>query len=288
MTSSQDPLRTPVYLLIAGWCVGALGTLVSSAASQLAFRDGISLSMYWATHFPTTLVYLGASVMLCAGAGLLASKQRPGAQLARVACVAFGMTAGSSLLFPLLFPLLGALGVPLSAFQALSFLSYAVSSIATVTLALSLRALARSRARDIDLLVMIAVGGVSLSVAWSLVNLLTPWLPRELGVVITVAVLLAKGGLAVGSHRLLLADGIPDPQYLPGSAYRGPAGAIDGVAADTDQGSLALGFLAGFFGGLIGFIIVRFASKTPLTQRGALIGFVVQSVLGLVIRITLH
>lgn len=284
MTSSQDPLRAPVYLLIAAWCVGAFGVVLSSAASQLAFRDGISLSTYRATHFPVTVVSLVSSVMLCAGAGLLASKQRPGDRLARVACVAFGMTAGSSLLFPLL----GALGVSLGAFQALGFLSTVGSTVAMVTLALSLRALARSRARDIDLLVMIALGALALPVLWSLLNLLGLRLPHLLGALITVAVLLARGALALGSHRLLLADGIADPQFLPGSAYRGPAGAIDGLPADTDQGSLPLGFLAGFFGGLIGFIIVRFASKKPLTQRGALIGFVSQSVLGLVIRIALH
>jgi hypothetical protein len=284
MTSSQDPLRTPVYLLIAGWCVGALGTLVSSVASQLVFRDGISLSMYRATHFPTTLVYLGASVMLCAGAGLLASKQRPGAQFARVACVAFGMGAASSLLYPVL----AALGVSLTGFQALGFLSTIGSTIAMVTLALSLRALARSRAREIDLLVTIALCSLSLPVLVSLLNLLGLRPPQVLASLVVVPVLLARGALAVGSHRLLLADGIADPQFLPGSAYRGPAGAIDGVATDTDQGSLPLGFLAGFLGGLIGFIIVRFASKKPLTQRGALIGFVVQSVLGLVIRIALH
>lgn len=47
-----------------------------------------------------------------------------------------------------------------------------------------------------------------------------------------------------------------------------------------DQGSTLLGFLAGFFLGCIGLILVMFLSTKPKTRTGAWIGFVVQIVLG--------
>lgn len=46
------------------------------------------------------------------------------------------------------------------------------------------------------------------------------------------------------------------------------------------QGSLGLGFVAGFFGGCIGLALVYFLAKGPATKRGASIGFGVAIALG--------
>jgi hypothetical protein len=49
-------------------------------------------------------------------------------------------------------------------------------------------------------------------------------------------------------------------------------------------GSLGLGFLAGFFGGCIGLILVYAIAKGPETKKGAGMGFAAQIVLGAVMR----
>ena len=50
-------------------------------------------------------------------------------------------------------------------------------------------------------------------------------------------------------------------------------------------GSLPLGFLAGFFGGCIGLILVHLIAKGPETKKGANIGFVVGLAVGAIIRV---
>ncbi len=49
-------------------------------------------------------------------------------------------------------------------------------------------------------------------------------------------------------------------------------------------GSLGLGFLAGFFGGCIGLILVYVIAKGPETKKGAGIGFAAQIIVGAVLR----
>ncbi|MBX3193360.1 MAG: hypothetical protein KF819_40635 [Labilithrix sp.] len=51
------------------------------------------------------------------------------------------------------------------------------------------------------------------------------------------------------------------------------------------QGSIGLGFAAGFFGGCIGLILVYAIAKGPATKKGAGIGFAAQIVAGGVMRI---
>jgi hypothetical protein len=53
-------------------------------------------------------------------------------------------------------------------------------------------------------------------------------------------------------------------------------------------GSLGLGFLAGFFGGCIGLILVYAIAKGPETKKGAGMGFAAQIVLGAVMRAMAH
>lgn len=50
-------------------------------------------------------------------------------------------------------------------------------------------------------------------------------------------------------------------------------------------GSLGLGFLAGFFGGCIGLILVYAIAKGPETKKGAGMGFAAQIVLGAIMRV---
>jgi hypothetical protein len=53
-------------------------------------------------------------------------------------------------------------------------------------------------------------------------------------------------------------------------------------------GSLGLGFLAGFFGGCIGLILVYAIAKGPETKKGAGMGFAAQIVIGVVLRAMAH
>lgn len=50
----------------------------------------------------------------------------------------------------------------------------------------------------------------------------------------------------------------------------------------SSDGSLVLGFLAGFFGGCLGFALVFFLAKGAPTKKGAMFGLIGQVVLGLV------
>jgi hypothetical protein len=53
-------------------------------------------------------------------------------------------------------------------------------------------------------------------------------------------------------------------------------------------GSIGLGFLAGFFGGCIGLILVYAIAKGPETKKGAGMGFAAQIVIGAVMRALAH
>jgi hypothetical protein len=54
------------------------------------------------------------------------------------------------------------------------------------------------------------------------------------------------------------------------------------------EGSFGLGFLAGFFGGCIGFILVMAIAKGPQTKRGAGVGFALGIVIGAIARAAAH
>lgn len=73
----------------------------------------------------------------------------------------------------------------------------------------------------------------------------------------------------------------PGPPQQP---YAPPAGEAMQMQVQP-KGSILLGFLAGFFGGCIGLILVLILAKTPETKRGAGIGFAVQMVIGAVLRL---
>jgi hypothetical protein len=50
-------------------------------------------------------------------------------------------------------------------------------------------------------------------------------------------------------------------------------------------GSFGLGFAAGFFGGCIGYILVRALAKGEETKKGARIGFIVAIAVSAIIRV---
>ena len=60
---------------------------------------------------------------------------------------------------------------------------------------------------------------------------------------------------------------------------------MQGGYAAPVQGSLGLGFCAGFFGGCIGLGLVYAIAKGPDTKKGAGMGFAAQIVLGVIARI---
>lgn len=57
------------------------------------------------------------------------------------------------------------------------------------------------------------------------------------------------------------------------------------MMAPQVEGSTGLGFLAGFFGGCIGLILVLIIAKGPATKKGAWIGFAVAAGLGVILRV---
>lgn len=73
----------------------------------------------------------------------------------------------------------------------------------------------------------------------------------------------------------------------PPGGYGGPPVQPYGMqpAPPMVEGNIALGFLAGFFGGCIGLILVMAIAKGPQTKRGAGIGFAAQIVIGAILRI---
>ena len=77
---------------------------------------------------------------------------------------------------------------------------------------------------------------------------------------------------------------------MPNNPYGGqpqPFGLAPGYPAPV-TGSVGLGFLAGFFGGCIGLILVYAIAKTPETKKGAGMGFAAQIVVGAVMRALAH
>jgi hypothetical protein len=63
-------------------------------------------------------------------------------------------------------------------------------------------------------------------------------------------------------------------QYAPSTT---PGGAV--------TGSFGLGFAAGFFGGCIGYLLVRALAKGEETKKGARIGFIAAIAVSAVIRV---
>ncbi len=57
------------------------------------------------------------------------------------------------------------------------------------------------------------------------------------------------------------------------------------ITPPMTEGSIGLGFCAGFFGGCIGLGLVYAIAKGPATKKGALIGFGCQFAVGILFRV---
>lgn len=74
--------------------------------------------------------------------------------------------------------------------------------------------------------------------------------------------------------------GPPPGGFGPGPGPYQPPGFGAPPMMAPIQGSIALGFLAGFFGGCIGLILVQVLAKGPDTKKGSWFGFIAQMVVG--------
>ncbi len=125
------------------------------------------------------------------------------------------------------------------------------------------------------------VGLASFAILIAIVSRLGPRLgdaPRYLGLL-----------SAIGEYGALIAAALRIMSYMPAAelVVGGPQGAYPMDAA-APPGSVALGFLAGFFGECIGLGLVLMLAKGPATKRGAGIGFACQTVLGIGLRAAAH
>lgn len=78
------------------------------------------------------------------------------------------------------------------------------------------------------------------------------------------------------------------PGYGPPGAYGAPphmAPYGPGGVAPAIEGSFGLGYLAGLFGGCIGFILVYLIAKGPATKKGAGWGWLTQVILSVIINV---
>lgn len=75
--------------------------------------------------------------------------------------------------------------------------------------------------------------------------------------------------------------GAPPPGY---GGFGPPPGFTPPPHVPPTQGSMALGFLAGFFGGCLGWALVLVFAKGSETKKGAGLGLACQFVLGFALR----
>ncbi len=281
-----DPLRAPLQLLIAGWGVLIALSLFNAALNELLFsRAGSGFyGLYSALSPIRTLLAVAGDGLLIAGAALLAQKKRPGHALAMVAALGFGI----SVVFTGLWLLVDLAHVNSElVFRALSFFDGIVNIAAVATLTLSLRELGRSRARPLDGVAILVLVVLGINLLFSLLHVAKIPFPRETRYLTLLLGLCARSALAFSVWRIVSHVPLTAPAFGGGSAYRGPMGAGEGSTTMEVQGSVPLGFLAGFFGGCIGLGLVLVIAKGPATKRGAGIGFACQALVGLVLRAAL-
>jgi hypothetical protein len=77
--------------------------------------------------------------------------------------------------------------------------------------------------------------------------------------------------------------------YGVGAPAAGGAAIVPASAASAapTQGSFGLGFIAGFFGNVVGLALVLMIAQGPSTRRGAGIGFITSVVVGLLVMVLL-
>jgi hypothetical protein len=280
---SDDPLRGPLRLLVIGLAVSAAWSVIAATGFAKAVYGGsASMSLVTALFTIANLVDLAGTVLVLAGLAQIAKQNRPERSLVTAALVVNAMTAVTTVGWLIISLASTDLGrVP---FRLFSFVSNGLYIAALFLLALSLRALATSRARSFDGVFVFVCIALALGLVQALVDVTDL---TTLPVPLTLFMMLLNGGarlaLCLGTRSIAAGAPLGDPVLDQGSAYRGPTGALAGTAAQ--EGSMGLGFAAGFFGGCLGLILVLVLAKGQATKRGAGIGFACQAFVGIIVNV---
>jgi hypothetical protein len=274
-----DRLKLPLQLVMFGCVAAIVRALTNTALAWLARPSSYSMLSYMSVIQLVFAVAVGG--LLAAGCASIASQKRPGHQLAMGAAIAFGV----NIMFSFAFLSGGALRS--SGFTVLGILQALVGAGAAIALALALRELGKSRERNVDPLVFTAAGIAAFGLLLSITSRLGLHL-GDLGRYLSIVLTIAEYGALIGAATRIMSGVTPGELVMAdGTAYRGPQGAYT-LAPEGPPGSMALGFMAGFFGGCIGLGLVLALAKGPATKRGAGIGFACQTVIGIVLRAAAH
>jgi hypothetical protein len=268
---NQDPVKAPLQVVAVGLLL-TIVTIVCGAVMFFLLERGSPIS-----GFPNVLSVLsvGSDATVLVGCVMLWKRKRPGAAQAMVSAFCHG----GDLVFIGLWLLLGAFSPSSAVYTAMGLVNGLVDVVAVALLALSLRELSLSRGRNFDTWLIGAAVLMGISVLSRLFDIVVSF--SIVVYLVTSAITIAvRVVLVVVAFTLSESTTLAEPQLAYDSAYRGPTGAV----TTPTEGSLALGFLAGFLGGCIGAGLVLALAKGPKTKRGAGLGFACQTVVGIALR----
>lgn len=280
---AEDRVRAPLGALALGFGVEILGAITNAAfvamllsSDEVARRQADRLA-----GVRTALAVVG--VALVAGALVALGRALDPVRASAARRLALGAAAASGL---------GLVGLAvwwvsppsdLVVARAMSVADATASAAAAALSAFALRAVGRARGKSLDGVVLAALVATGLLLGLVVIDLAGAKMgtgPLYAGV---AAYALARALLAAAAWLARGRAPLGDVTLGGESAYRGPTEA----AAATPEGSLPLGFCAGFFGGLVGLGLALALAKGPATKRGAGIGFACQLVVGLVARLAM-
>ncbi len=288
----EDRIRTPLMLCITGLALSMVRTVVYFFFIVLGwFPNALPSGAYELFGHGLSLLSLVAAALVVVGLAQMAVGKlgAPNATLtAWVAAAALGVSAVLDIT-----PLVDALAHLLHSYALLGVLATfgdLAALLSTVAFGLCLREHAKSRGQRVDLLVFGAMGvsGVSLLVGVAVMHMGFGF--RDTPSMLMLLAVCERGLLLGAVHTVMVAR--PGPAVgvgVQGGGYPIQGGAYPVQAMQSvPQGSAALGFLAGFFGGCIGLGLVLAFAKGPATKRGAGIGFACQTVVGIGLRAAAH
>ena len=275
----EDPVRGPLQLLALGIALSIVQSLYDLVFVTFGF---LSSSLGRVTTPLGHLLMLLAPALMLAGAVQLTLPKRPGQTAMMVGVL--GVLGGTVFAFGA--PLLSSFGLWL--WRLAAFGGAVADSAAIVGLAFGLDALGKSRGRaslGLKTGATCAAGALFLFTVSMSVFGVGDFI-MFLGVLLAVV----ESGLLLALAVRVMGQGAPVADLVMGdpSAYRGPQAGYGMQQAAVVPGSVALGFLAGFFGGCIGLGLVLAFAKGPATKRGAGIGFACQTVVGIGLRAAAH
>ena len=276
MPPSVDRLRMPLQLVIAAAATAIVRSLMFAFVATLVRTSG-SYALYRYMSPLQLLLSVVIGGLLIGASVSIVSQKRPGHPLA----IATAIASGVGILLGVANSVRGGMS------PAVPLLYSVVTSGALILLAMCLRSIGKSRERPVDSFAFSVVGLASLALLLGVAARLGLRL-GEPGRYLSLLIALAEYGALIATAVSIMSH-VPAAELALGdpSAYRGPQGAypIDAVAP---PGSVALGFLAGFFGGCIGLGLVLMLAKGAATKRGAGIGFACQTVVGIGLRAAAH